>query len=227
MKKQVTVQYLLRLAQFFHIFVSNFKTGRKKGFCFEDAIAIDFGRMESDEECLEVLAEEIAHVLLGKDWLYPLGWCATTNPTLKWVIRFREEQAQQLAARILGKNYIYKVVVYDRLKRESKNLINRRCGLMNQKGFEYGSLSYYEEEKHKAEIAFRLIADAARRKISKQAEGLDKSSADSLVEIADGELVSLCVAVLEADESVRQRSNSYKTALAKAQKEAEINGEPF
>ena len=98
---------------------------------------------------------------------------------------------------------------------------------MNQKGFEYGSLSYYEEEKHKAEIAFRLIADAARRKISKQAEGLDKSSADSLVEIADGELVSLCVAVLEADEIVRQRSNSYKTALAKAQKEAEINGEPF
>ena len=98
---------------------------------------------------------------------------------------------------------------------------------MNQKGFEYGSLSYYEEEKHKAEIAFRLIADAARRKIAKQTEALDKSSVDSLVEIADGELVSLCVAVLEADEIVRQRSNSYETALAKARKEVEINGEPF
>lgn len=98
---------------------------------------------------------------------------------------------------------------------------------MNQKGFEYGSLSYYEEEKHKAEIAFRLIADSARRKIAKQVEELDKICADSLVEIADGELINLCVAVLEADEIVRQRSNSYETALAKAQKEAEINGEPF
>lgn len=98
---------------------------------------------------------------------------------------------------------------------------------MNQKGFEYGSLSYYEEEKHKAEIAFRLIADSARRKISKQSEALDKSSADSLVEIADGELVSLCVAVLEADENVRMRRNSYETALEKERKEAETNGEPF
>lgn len=120
MKKKVTVQYLLRLAKFFHISVFNFKMSRKKGFCLEDAIAIDFDRMESKEECIEVLAEEIAHVLLGKDWLYPLGWCATRNPSLKWVIRFREEYAQQLAARILGKKYIYKVVVYDRLKHKSK-----------------------------------------------------------------------------------------------------------
>lgn len=120
MKKHVTVQYLLRLAQFFHVPVSNFKMSRKKGFCLEDAIAIDFDRMESEEECLAILAEEIAHVLLGKNWLYPLGWCATTNSTLKWVVRFREEHAQQLAARILGKKYIYKVVVYDRLKRKSE-----------------------------------------------------------------------------------------------------------
>ena len=120
MKKNVTVQYLLRLAKFFHITVSNFKMSRKKGFCLEDAIAIDYDRMESKEECIEVLSEEIAHVLLGKDWLYPLGWCATRNPTMMCVIRFREEHAQQLAARILGKKYIYKVVVYDRLNPKSE-----------------------------------------------------------------------------------------------------------
>ena len=67
---------LLQLSDRLHIPVYNFRTKHKKAFCLQDAIAIDFSRVETDRECKQLLSEELGHVISGA--LYPLSHCANT-----------------------------------------------------------------------------------------------------------------------------------------------------
>ena len=53
--------------------VYNFKTGDKKAFCFKNAIALDFERVENDREGKQILAEEIGHILTNS--LCPFHYC--------------------------------------------------------------------------------------------------------------------------------------------------------
>ncbi len=64
---------LLQLSDRLHIPVYNFPTKHKKSFCLQDAIALDFSRVETDRECKQLLSEELGHVICGA--LYPLSQC--------------------------------------------------------------------------------------------------------------------------------------------------------
>ena len=64
---------LLQLSDRLNIPVYNFPTKHKKAFCLQDAIAIDFSRVETDRECKQLLSEELGHVICGA--LYPLAQC--------------------------------------------------------------------------------------------------------------------------------------------------------
>lgn len=64
---------LLQLSDRLNIPVYNFPTKHKKAFCLQDAIAIDFARIETDRECKQLLSEELGHVICGA--LYPLSHC--------------------------------------------------------------------------------------------------------------------------------------------------------
>lgn len=61
---------LLHIAEVKNISVYNFKTRNKKAFCLEDAIVIDFSRVETEREQKQLLSEELGHILSGA--LYPL-----------------------------------------------------------------------------------------------------------------------------------------------------------
>ena len=50
---------LLRMSERLNIPVYDFKTGDRKAFCFSNAIAMDFQRVENDREGKQILAEEI------------------------------------------------------------------------------------------------------------------------------------------------------------------------
>lgn len=67
---------LLCFADNHNIPVYDFKTGNKKAFCTESAIAIDFNRLENERESKAILSEELAHIITGA--LYPLHYCGNT-----------------------------------------------------------------------------------------------------------------------------------------------------
>ncbi|MDE6585678.1 MAG: hypothetical protein K2K80_03260 [Clostridia bacterium] len=67
---------LLKLSDKLNIPVYNFSTKNKKAFCVQDAIAIDFARIDTDRECKQLLSEELGHVICGA--LYPLYSCGNT-----------------------------------------------------------------------------------------------------------------------------------------------------
>ena len=67
---------LLQLSDKLNIPVYNFPTKNKKAFCLQDAIAMDFTRIDTDRECKQLLSEELGHVICGA--LYPLSSCGNT-----------------------------------------------------------------------------------------------------------------------------------------------------
>lgn len=67
---------LLQLSDRLNIPIYDFRTKNKKAFCLQDAIAIDFSRIESERECKHLIAEELGHVICGA--LYPLSHCANS-----------------------------------------------------------------------------------------------------------------------------------------------------
>ena len=87
---------LLQIAEQEKIPVYNFKTGTKKAFCLENAIAIDFSRVETDREQKELLAEELGHIMSGA--LYPLLQCG--NPLYKQNVLRQERRARDRSLRL-------------------------------------------------------------------------------------------------------------------------------
>lgn len=80
---------LLKLSEKLNIPIYDFPTQNKKAFCLQDAIAIDFKRIETDRECKQLLAEELGHVICGA--LYPLSHCG--NVLFKNNINKQERKA--------------------------------------------------------------------------------------------------------------------------------------
>lgn len=87
---------LLRYAEMKNIPVVNFKTRNKKAFCVENAIAIDYSRVETEREEKNLLSEELGHILSGA--LYPLSHCG--NPLYKSNILKQERRAHDRAIRL-------------------------------------------------------------------------------------------------------------------------------
>lgn len=80
---------LLQLSDRLNIPVYNFRTKNKKAFCLQDAIAIDFSRVETERECKQLISEELGHVICGA--LYPLSFCG--NPLFSSNIKRQERKA--------------------------------------------------------------------------------------------------------------------------------------
>lgn len=87
---------LLQIAEQEKIPVYNFKTGIKKAFCVQSAIAIDFSRIETEREQKALLAEELGHILSGA--LYPLLQCG--NPLYKQNVLRQERRARDRSLRL-------------------------------------------------------------------------------------------------------------------------------
>ena len=87
---------LLQIAYKRNIPVYNFKTGNKKAFCVEDAIAMDFSRIENEREQKQLLSEELGHILTGA--LYPLSHCG--NPLYQNNVRKQERRAHNRSLRL-------------------------------------------------------------------------------------------------------------------------------
>jgi hypothetical protein len=87
---------LLHIAEVKNISVYNFKTRNKKAFCLEDAIAIDFSRVETEREQKQLLSEELGHILSGA--LYPLSHCG--NPLYRENIQKQERKAHNRSLRL-------------------------------------------------------------------------------------------------------------------------------
>ncbi len=87
---------LLQIAEKENIPVFHFKTRNKKAFCLQDAIAIDFTRVESEREQKQLLSEELGHIMSGA--LYPLSYCG--NPLYKSNVQKQERRAHDRALRL-------------------------------------------------------------------------------------------------------------------------------
>lgn len=87
---------LLRLAEYKKIPVVDFKTRNKKAFCVENAIAMDFSRIENEREEKQLLSEELGHILSGA--LYPLFHCG--NPLYRENVAKQEHRAHDKALRL-------------------------------------------------------------------------------------------------------------------------------
>lgn len=87
---------LMQIAENKNIPVFNFKTRNKKAFCLEDAIAIDFSRVENEREEKQLLSEELGHILSGA--LYPLSYCG--NPLYALNIQKQERKAHDRSLRL-------------------------------------------------------------------------------------------------------------------------------
>lgn len=87
---------LLQVAENKNIPVYDFKTRNKKAFCLEDAIAIDFSRVETEREQKRLLSEELGHILSGA--LYPLSYCG--NPLYRENIQKQERRAHDRSLRL-------------------------------------------------------------------------------------------------------------------------------
>ena len=87
---------LLCFADSHNISVYDFKTGNKKAFCTETAIAIDFNRLESERESKAILSEELAHIITGA--LYPLHYCG--NALYKSNIEKQEHRAYDYSLKL-------------------------------------------------------------------------------------------------------------------------------
>lgn len=87
---------LLRFSDKIAIPVYDFKMTNKKACCIEDAIAIDFQRIDSERESKRLLAEELGHVM--NKALYPLSYC---NDSLRrWNVMKMERKAKNFAIRL-------------------------------------------------------------------------------------------------------------------------------
>ncbi len=75
---------LLQLSDKLNIPVYNFRIKNKKAFCIQDAIAVDFNRIETERECKQIISEELGHVICGA--LYPLSHCGNSlyGSNIKW-----------------------------------------------------------------------------------------------------------------------------------------------
>lgn len=87
---------LLCFADSHNIPVYDFKTGNKKAFCTESAIAIDFNRLENERESKAILSEELAHIITGA--LYPLHYCG--NALYKSNIEKQEQRAHSYSLKL-------------------------------------------------------------------------------------------------------------------------------
>ena len=87
---------LLCFADSHNIPVYDFKTGNKKAFCTETAIAIDFNLIESERESKAILSEELAHIITGA--LYPLHYCG--NALYKSNIEKQEHRAHDYSLKL-------------------------------------------------------------------------------------------------------------------------------
>lgn len=87
---------ILQLSDRLNIPIYSFRTKHKKAFCLQDAIAIDFARIESDRECKQLLSEELGHVISGA--LYPLSQCG--NCLYSYNIQWHERKANDYAIKL-------------------------------------------------------------------------------------------------------------------------------
>lgn len=87
---------LLQFSDKLNIPVYNFRTTNKKAFCVQDAIAVDFSRIETERECKQILTEELGHVICGA--LYPLSQC--NNSLYSCNVKRQERKAMDYALKL-------------------------------------------------------------------------------------------------------------------------------
>ena len=87
---------LLQLSDKLNIPVYNFRIKNKKAFCIQDAIAVDFNRIETERECKQIISEELGHVICGA--LYPLSHCG--NRLYSSNINWQERKATDYSLKL-------------------------------------------------------------------------------------------------------------------------------
>ena len=87
---------MIRAAEKLKIPIYDFRMRNGKGCCVQNAVAVDFRRMESDRECKAVLSEEMGHVVCGA--LYPLSYCGDRLKRAN--IQKQERKALNYASRL-------------------------------------------------------------------------------------------------------------------------------
>lgn len=87
---------MIRAAEKLKIPIYDFRMRNGKGCCVQNAVAVDFRRMESDRECKAVLSEEIGHVVCGA--FYPLAYCG--DQLKRANIQKQERKALNYASRL-------------------------------------------------------------------------------------------------------------------------------